>query len=795
MNKILSFKKDFDANDWLQENPDALRDRLFELYDESVEELQKVSDDIQKEKDFQAEVQDFVNSNGNIPTGVIDEIKAATDLLLSFDVDNFDARSLSDEKFRRKLGLCNFYTFANSAIYNLTTVFIIKRKLTLQKIKLGVELKDTEKPLLHLSETDLRKIIKNATKSVETQHIEFNKEQEKKRREEYRQQKQAEEEQAKVEGLERLFQLKKMSPSPERNEEIRTLVNQICEWQIDRYGNPIFIKPDINNFDLIFRFDPVIEGLFDYDAFNRAIVFTKEPFWRTKSNPDFIGTSDKKKFTDSKSYIGEPVQTEDKHALANYLARTYGKINAYRQFERNFNEFAFVHSFHPVKQFFENLPKWDGVPRAERIFVDFLQADDTPYVREVTFKSFLAAIARVYYPGCNWQTMPIIQGKQGTGKSYLLQKLGGKWYTELFENLSDSHAMDAIEGALIVEMGELDSWHGVRANTIKSFVARSNDKRRKAYAIAKSDNPRTCVFFGTSNDTQLLPDLTGNRRFPVIKCHSEFNQVKYGLSDEYVLQFWAELTTKFYQMADEDGGNFNIDRLRFSDDTLQKIEEIAKDFISDDGLTGEIRAFLDTTIPYKPVWKLLSREERRKFFENGGSVSISEKDLLGRQFARRRPDEMQELEKVLSRANVEDDYSVKFIDGKFTFYGAVLRDSICASEVYSECFGTSDRRISVFKIAEILANELSKYSWTKERRKNSIYGYQPNTFVRNFEDVEELEIENIDNAEEVKNAVQTDGDVADDVTIVSSGVYVDDEEFLEETEIADDDFGQFHDLQ
>ena len=158
------------------------------------------------------------------------------------------------------------------------TVFIVKKKLTLQKIKLGVELKDSEKPFLNFDEGELKRLIKRAAKAVESKHIDFNKEQDKKRREQFRQQKQAEEQQAKVDGAERLAQLKKMPPSPERNEEMRDLINQLCEWQCDRYGNQLFVKPDISNYDLMFAFDPTIDRLFGYDLFNRAIVFTKEPF-------------------------------------------------------------------------------------------------------------------------------------------------------------------------------------------------------------------------------------------------------------------------------------------------------------------------------------------------------------------------------------------------------------------------------------------------------------------------------------------------------------------------------------
>ena len=793
----MSERQDFDANDWLQENPDALRDRLFEIYDDGSAELEKVYAAVLAEKEFNQKVADFESANGKIPTGVLSEIKIAIEKLSALDIDEFDARLISAESFRRQLGLCSFYNFASNALDNFMSVFVVKKKLTMQKVKLGVELKDSEKPFLNLSESDIKKIIKKAAKTVEFLHEEFKKEQKRKQREE----KQAEEEQFKDDCLAQLRYLKSQTQTDERDAEIRELILSLCEWQKDKHGNELFIKPIARNFKLIFTFDPIIDGLFGYDDFGKVIAFKKEPVWTTKN---------------SSLRIGESLQEIDIDILANYISETYGDIPCRTNFKRQISELATVNTFHPVKEFFANLPKWDGVPRAERIFIDFLNADDTSYTREVTFKSLLASVARVYNPGCEWQYMPILRGLQGIGKSYVLKKLGGDWYTEIFDSVSDSHALDAIEGSLIVEFPELDAFQGVRSNTLKAFISRSDDKRRKAYAIAKSSNKRTCVFFGTSNNSQLLTDLTGNRRFPIIQCHSEYNQVKYGLSNEYILQLWSELHLKYQKMKAEDGGSFDVSRLRFSPETRQKIEEFAQDFISDNGLIGEIRAFLETLIPYKPVWNLLSREERRKFNSNGGFITLVEQDLLCRQISRRRPEEMQQLNDVLALADADEYSVIRNSDGTLTFYGAVLRESICASEVYNECFYTSDRRISIFKIAEILASELPKEGWLKDRKKNNIYGDQPNTFIRNLDAEEDIisdhtsqistdlsepvqsssdvKVDEVSEIEEIKNERDNEKATADNyddefVTITSSADYDDEEEYL-----TDEELRQFHEM-
>lgn len=54
--------------------------------------------------------------------------------------------------------------------------------------------------------------------------------------------------------------------------------------------------------------------------------------------------------------------------------------------------------FHPVRDYLNSLPEWDGIERVEDIFIKYLQADDTEYVRTVTRKTFAAAVARIYVP-------------------------------------------------------------------------------------------------------------------------------------------------------------------------------------------------------------------------------------------------------------------------------------------------------------------------------------------------------------------------------------------------------------
>ena len=62
-------------------------------------------------------------------------------------------------------------------------------------------------------------------------------------------------------------------------------------------------------------------------------------------------------------------------------------------------------SYHPIRDYIESLPAWDGVPRVDTLFVDYLGAADTAYTRAVARKMLVAAIARVYQPGIKFDSV------------------------------------------------------------------------------------------------------------------------------------------------------------------------------------------------------------------------------------------------------------------------------------------------------------------------------------------------------------------------------------------------------
>ena len=71
--------------------------------------------------------------------------------------------------------------------------------------------------------------------------------------------------------------------------------------------------------------------------------------------------------------------------------------------------------YHPVRDYLESLV-WDGVPRLDTLLIDYLGADDTPYVRAATRKTLTAGVARIYEPGVKFDSILVLNGPQGIGK-------------------------------------------------------------------------------------------------------------------------------------------------------------------------------------------------------------------------------------------------------------------------------------------------------------------------------------------------------------------------------------------
>lgn len=174
--------------------------------------------------------------------------------------------------------------------------------------------------------------------------------------------------------------------------------------------------------------------------------------------------------------------------------------------------------FHPIRQMLDTFT-WDGVPRVDEWLVTYMGAADTPLNRAIGRIFLIAAVRSVRQPGTKFDTIPILEGEQGTGKSTALDILAGPGNHSDNEILPlDTKAqIEAMAGVWIYELSEMSGLRKNEVERVKAFASRTVDRARMSYGHFPEARPRQVIFIGTTNEHRYLKDRTGNRRFLPVK--------------------------------------------------------------------------------------------------------------------------------------------------------------------------------------------------------------------------------------------------------------------------------------
>lgn len=295
----------------------------------------------------------------------------------------------------------------------------------------------------------------------------------------------------------------------------------------------------------------------------------------------------------------------DDAALRHYFEKLYNITNSAR-INDALTIVAEQNKYHPIKDYLNSVV-WDKTERVESIFIDYLGAADNPYTRKITRITLIGAVARIFEAGCKFDTMLVLAGPQGCGKSYIINKLAKDWGSDTITYLKGREAYEELQGFWIIEFAELDALKKADIETIKHFITKSSDAYRAAYGKRVEDHARQCIFIGTTNTSEFLRDSTGNRRFYPIDVFPE-NKTKdiwKDLNDYEISQIWAEAV--HYYKSNED--------FYLSDKEIQKLAKIEQEkHFEGHPLTNEIERFLNTEIPDN--WDEFSLSDRRAYMND-----------------------------------------------------------------------------------------------------------------------------------------------------------------------------------
>ena len=314
-----------------------------------------------------------------------------------------------------------------------------------------------------------------------------------------------------------------------------------------------------------------------------------------------------------------PWREADDAQLATWLSMTYGVEFPAVRLRQALVAVADSRRFHPVKRYLEGLPPWDGVKRIDTLLTDCLQAEDNEYSREAIRKTLVAAVARVYRPGIKFDTMLVLVGPQGAGKSTLFSVLARDWFSDSLKMDMMNKIKDAgeqLQGRWIVEIGEMSGMKKADVEAVKSFVSRQSDNYRAAFGHYTESRPRRCIIVGsTNNEEGFLRDVTGNRRFwPVLVKAGGFDQVSKIRSLD-VDQIWAEAKALY------DKG----ESLLLSEAADKLAGEAQREAMEQDDRQGLVEEYLDKLLP--EGWDDMDRDLREIFIQGSEPGTVQRMEV------------------------------------------------------------------------------------------------------------------------------------------------------------------------
>lgn len=414
------------------------------------------------------------------------------------------------------------------------------------------------------------------------------------------------------------------------------------------------LENSVYNLNLILANDPDFRNFAFNDMANRIQVMGPLPWERPKGNRFW--------------------RDADTAQLKSIIDIRYLPFSS-RNHDVAFTKIADDRHFHPVRDYLESLPAWDGVKRVEELFIKYLKADDTDYVRAVTRKTFAAAVARIYVPGIKFDCVPVLDGDQGIGKSTIVKDLvTSEYYSETLSltDMDDKSGAEKLQGFWVIEIGELAGMKKADIEKVKAFLSTSDDKYRPSYGKVVESHPRQCIIIATVNGERgYLRDITGNRRFWIIKVHQKRQKKTWDFDEDFCAQFWAEAKAIW-----ESGETFYLEG-----SILDDAEEAQRGAMEADERVGMIEEYLNMPLP--DGWENMDLYARRNY-------------LTGSEF------------------------------GTPAHTGKMLRTEVSNAEIWCECFGKSLQELKPsdsYAIAAMMS-QVNGWERTERIRRLPLYGRQ-----------------------------------------------------------------------
>ena len=278
-------------------------------------------------------------------------------------------------------------------------------------------------------------------------------------------------------------------------------------------------------------------------------------------------------------------------------------------------------SYNPVMEYMEKAAEnWDGRKRINQMLQVYLGAEDIDLVSKIAEMWLVGAVAKVYEPYAKFDYVLDLVGGQGVGKTSLLQKLGGEWYTDAVTDFANKDNYDIMLKALIVNDDEMVASNRMSFAETKAFISKTSLRFRKPYMKRTEEFAKNFVLARTTNQKEYLKDKTGERRFlSVMADTSRQKKHPMEIEPETVEQIWGEAVTIYKAGAD----------LMFDKETEERLEIYREKFMYRDEVELQVLEYLEMPIPDNwSSWSIQQQHQSTsKYFDNSSEFEAGTKKL------------------------------------------------------------------------------------------------------------------------------------------------------------------------
>ena len=278
-------------------------------------------------------------------------------------------------------------------------------------------------------------------------------------------------------------------------------------------------------------------------------------------------------------------------------------------------------SYNPVMEYMERAASnWDGRKRINQMLQVYLGAEDIDLVSKIAEMWLVGAVAKVYEPYAKFDYVLDLVGGQGVGKTSLLQKLGGEWYTDAVTDFANKDNYDIMLKVLIVNDDEMVASNRMSFAETKAFISKTSLRFRKPYMKRTEEFAKNFVLARTTNQKEYLKDKTGERRFLSVMADTN-RQKKHPMEiePETIEQIWGEAVTIYKAGAD----------LMFDKETEERLEIYREKFMYRDEVELQVLEYLEMPIPDNwSSWSIQQQHQyTSKYFDNSSEFEAGTKKL------------------------------------------------------------------------------------------------------------------------------------------------------------------------